>query len=95
MLKRHEILQGVTAIVAREAGMHDASAIAAATRLLYDLDGFPICLLRVWAGLEDRFGIGFSMIELTAYGHRDGLTVGDLVDAVAGKLQLQPAEVAA
>lgn len=96
MTTRDQILQGAREIVATEAGLKNTAQLTADTRLHHDLDGLPVCLARIWAGLEGRFGVLFTLTELMVHGHRDGLTIGDLVEAVAGKLeQAEPSEVAA
>lgn len=95
MLTREQILDDVREIVRAEAGIVDLRMVQPGSRLAHEMKTDALCLLNVYGALEQHFGVAFSMLEMTACGCRDGLTVGDLADAVAGKLQLPAAEAAA
>lgn len=96
MLTRPDILIRVQEAVAACAGIDGATHVGGGTRLHHDLGGRPLCLLHVWAALEGAFGIDFTMLDMLTHAQRDGITIGDLADAVAAKLaQIRPGEVAA
>lgn len=94
MPTRDQILERVRAILRDHLWLSASAPIGAAERLRHELRMDGAGLAALCAELGEAFGVEFTMVELTVYAYREDLAVGDLADAVAGKLGL-PAEEAA